>query len=126
MYSDSGSEPHFESSRPYIPDWTIVHIHVIMANPQSSSNGRVELFLNDETTALGVNATANMDAGDTLISGWGINVNTNTSPNVGEWKITFTNFVTEKNSSQVHSPLDNFYDNIVIRRNTRCPHVRPG
>jgi len=126
MYSDSGSEPHFESTRPYIADWTVVHIHVIMANPQNSSNGRVELFLNDETTPVGVTTTANMDAGDTLLTGWQTAVNTANNPNVGEWKLSLTNFTTEKNSSQVHAPLDNYYDNVVIRRDTRCPHIRSG
>lgn len=126
MYSDQGTDPYFESSRPYITDWTVFHIRVVMPSAQTVSDGIVELYVNDETTPVGLVTNANMDGSDTLISGWGTAVNTANNPNVGEWKITFTNFVTEKNPSQVHAPLDNYYANIVIRRNTRCPHIRSG
>jgi hypothetical protein len=126
MYSNAGTEPYPAPSpvREYVEDWTVFHIRVIVGD-DNTSNGTVELYINEETTPVIQTTTSNMD-GDPLGTGWNTIDTSVSGTNQGYWRCTFTLFSTNKDTSQSHDDMIAWYDNIVIRKDTRCPPLRSG
>ncbi len=121
MYSNSGAEQYPTTTRVYVPPWTVIHVRIIVA--PNGTDGTVELYLNDETTPI-ISETSASHTGAQIITGWDLAYNTTTEANPGYWKLWLTNFVTNKDDTDTHADLDCYYDNVVIRRDTRCPPLR--
>lgn len=124
MYSDGGDQGYPPSTTLFTTDWQVVEFHVIVAD-NNTANGTVECYVNGDPNP--IISVTNSQMGTSMFNGWNLISTVNSSEwDRGYWKLWLLNFVTDKLSSHAHADIQCWYDNVVVRRNTRCPAVRPG